>query len=202
MPQGDTGYNSQVPDKIREMIPILYDDVIRLHSVCDFYFSLFATEDNVGLMSEMALASFSIIEQSLRTDIVVTICRLADREKVSGHKTISFTAMQAECNTPGVEPLLTQFRDACASVKLYRNKHIGHNDREAKLEPAGEPIILLGKPTFDRILSLAGDLINTVYQHYTNSQLGVRAWQYGGADELLRCLSVARDKDNRDRNSA
>ena len=84
MPMNDPfGYIPKLPDNIRNIFMRLCQDVYSLRSKWEFYLELFDSKKNAELISELARASFQIIEESLRNDMIMAICRLSDPSQSS-----------------------------------------------------------------------------------------------------------------------
>jgi Magnesium chelatase, subunit ChlI len=71
------GYIASLPDDIRDVFMWLCQDMVALYRKWDFYLGLFGKPENHPIISFLPNA-FSVIEESLRTDITMAICRLSD----------------------------------------------------------------------------------------------------------------------------
>jgi hypothetical protein len=189
------GYDPALPEDIRKMFMWLYQDVAALHSKWIFYVELFSSEENTGLMSELARSSFHIIEESLRSDMTISICRLRDQVEYGRHRRLSLRTLVQHCGGIGnVDELLRDFLEACEPVHQYRNRRIAHNDLATTIEPHDNPLPGIGRGQIDRILELASAILNTIYQNYVDSELAfAHPMLIGGADALIHYLKAAKE---------
>ncbi len=73
-----TGNQERIPKEIRDASADLYDDVVMLHLKWRFYLELFCEPGNAQLLSKQSRAFFQIVEESLRADMLMALCRLSD----------------------------------------------------------------------------------------------------------------------------
>ncbi|MFO1433044.1 MAG: hypothetical protein U1F76_23545 [Candidatus Competibacteraceae bacterium] len=99
---------SQLPANIHKYFMQLYSDVVLLKNKWSFYLKLFGEEKNSGLLSELAPASFQIIEDSLRNDMIMVISRLADPPKSCGYENLSLEALIEQLDKTDIQPLCTE----------------------------------------------------------------------------------------------
>jgi hypothetical protein len=189
------GYFPILPEDIREIFMWLCQDVASLHLKWRFYLELFGSEDATRLLSELVLGSFKVIEESLRMDMAMSICRLSDPPATGRHENLSFRTLAEACDGIGsVSELLGCFLTACEPVRAYRNKRVGHNDLITVIKPNENPLPGIGKRQIDEILDLAGRILKAIYLHLVGSDSGLsfEPFVIGGADELLRLLRQAK----------
>lgn len=190
------GYNSLLPGDIREIFMWLCQDVASLHNKWHFYLELFTSEEDTGLLSELALGSFNIIEESLRNDMTMSICRLSDPPTTGKHKNLSLQTLSEECDhIDNVSKLLEAFLAACDPVRRYRHKRVGHNDLSTTIKPDENPLPGIGRRRVDEILELAGSILNVIYQDFVDSELAFQPFLIGGADALLYWLRLAKQAE-------
>jgi len=190
------GYDSLVPEKIRKILMWLCQDVASLHNKWHFYLGLFSGEDDTHLLSELALGSFNIIEESLRNDMTMLICRLSDPPTTGKHKNLSLQTLSEECDDiDNVSELLEDFLAACEPVRRYRHKRVGHNDLSTTIKPDENPLPGIGRRRIDEILGLAGRILNVIYQNFVDSELAFQPFLIGGADTLLHWLRLAKQAE-------
>lgn len=188
------GANPSLPEDIREIFIHLCQDVASLHYKWDFYQDLFAEPEDANLLSDMAGWAFQIIEESVRKDMAMAISRLSDPAESFGHENISLANLARRCpGVSGIDTILSNFQAACATVKKYRDKMIGHNDLKSRIEPHENPVPGIAKSDIDTILARAADLLNAVSRHYSDqSYVFDLMFPLGGAESLLHWLSVAK----------
>lgn len=133
------GYNSVVPEDIREMFMWLCQDVASLHNKWQFYVGLYSGEVDTGLLSELAPGSFSIIEESLRNDMTMSICRLTDPVETTGKPNLSLQTLAKSCeHIDGLSELLDDFLQACDPVRRHSTSSWGI---EISIQPSTRKII-------------------------------------------------------------
>jgi len=193
MPGDWFGYSSALPEEIREVFVWLCQDVAALQNKWGFYLELFSSEDNTGLLSDIAGSFFQAVEESLRNDMTMAICRLSDPPRSFGKTNLSLETLVRRCSgLPDIEGLLTEFQNACEPVLRHRNKRIAHNDLGTRIKPRDNPLPGIGRNEVDRILQLAGRILNVVYQHHTDGELCFRPWQIGGVEGLIYWLKAGK----------
>lgn len=188
------GYDPRLPDNIREVFMWLCQDIASLRNKWSFYLELFGSKGNTELLSELARASFQIIEESLRDDMTMAICRLSDPPQSMGKNNLSLPTLVhrfGELDTAA--ELLKDFLGACEPVRQYRNKRIGHNDLNTTIRPQDNPLPGIGRKHIDRIVQLAEQILNGIYQRFVDGELFFKSAHIGGADALIFWLKMAKD---------
>jgi hypothetical protein len=188
------GYDTRIPENIREIFMWLCQDVAALQSKWDFYLQLYSEEENTDLLSELASWSFNIIEESLRNDMTMAICRLSD-PSISMHKeNLSLAALVEKCkDIPGLETQLADFQEVCKPISNWRNKQVGHNDLHTRIHPRENPLPGISKPQIDEIIKRASDTLSVVAHRYVGGDLNFHTIAQGGAEDLVFWLKSGRD---------
>jgi hypothetical protein len=187
------GDNPVFPQDIRGIFMWLCQEIASLHMKWHFYLALYTGEEETRLLSELAPASFSIIEESIRRDIATSISRLCDPPRTMGKVNLSLQTLAEKCQElDGLCELLDEFLDACQPVLHYRHKLVAHRDLNTTLKPQDNPLAPIGRAQIETVLDLAGRTLNLVYWHFTAMELAFTPSLIGGADTLLYWLSVAK----------
>ncbi|MFC1946078.1 hypothetical protein ACFLW1_02635 [Chloroflexota bacterium] len=191
------GYSKQISKSFRIEFMWLCQEVESLVNEWDLYVGLFGSVENTEVLDEMAPGCFRIIEESLRDDMTMTICRLSDPSTDnSGNKNISMDILSGECiMIEGIPELLQDFAKACAQIEKVRNKLVAHNDMKVKVNPQDNILLGVGRKEIDIIVGLAIIILQKVYEHFTNSSIGFMPAYIGKADDLVNWLRSARDED-------
>jgi len=196
------GYDPKLPDNIREVFMWLCQDVAALRNKWSLYLELFGDKENTELLSELARASFQIIEESLRDDMTMAICRLSDPPQSMRKDNLSLTTLVHRLGEPdNATELLKDFLEACEPVRQYRNKRVGHNDLNTTIKPQDNPLPGIGRKHIDRIVQLAERILNLVYQRFVNGELFFEPAHIGGADALIFWLKMAKEYETTKRNA-
>jgi hypothetical protein len=182
------GYAPELPEDIRIVFQDLCHDIDSLHSKWQFYLDLFSDRDTINLLNDVAPASVQILEESLRSDITMSIFRLSDRD----HKNLSInTLVKKATKVQELKKLWEDFFSCCEPVRQYRHKRIGHNDLRSVLQPHDNPLPNISRPMIDSILSKATTLMNCVYHFYTRGEISFRSFDIGGGKDLVFWLKKA-----------
>lgn len=195
MSQDRFGSSDRIPEEIRDIGMRLCEDVTVLHTKWSLYLELFGSPENTALMSDLARAFFHTVEESLRNDLILSICRLSDPSRTLGGDNISFATLVAQCSDiPRVEDLLVAFQAACGPVRRYRHRHLGHNDLGSIIRPHVNLLPDVGRPELDQILQLAEGLLRAVYGHFSAGGLDFLSASVGGAEDLIHWLKTVRER--------
>jgi len=194
------GYNEKIPEEIRDACADLCDDVAMLHLKWRFYLELFQERENAQLLSNLARAFFQTVEESLRADMLMSICRLSDPSRSLARVNLSFAILLGKCaDLPKVDNLVTAFQAACGNVRLYRNRYIAHNDLGSVINLKENLLPGVGRSQIDEILRLAREILRTVYGHYANVDLAFQPAHSGGARELIDWIKQAQATEMKQR---
>lgn len=192
MARDESPSNDKIPAEIRDACADLFDAVVMLHVKWRFYRELFREPEHSRLLSNQTRAFFQIVEESLRSDMLMSICRLSDPSLSFARLNLSFAILRGKCaDLPKVDNLVTAFQAACGNVRLYRNRYVGHNDLESDINLKEELLPGVGPSQMDEILRLAREILRAIYGHYANVDLTFDPVHAGGARELITLLKTA-----------
>ena len=159
------GYSESIPEEIREIFMWLCQDVASLNDKWSIYKGLYSDSDITDLLTCIAKHTFATIEESLRADITMCICRLADPTSSCGYENVSFKALADSNLIPGnLSQLINEFIDLCRPVVLYRNKQIAHNDKNILLKPKENILPGISRSLIEEIVGKAGAILNLIIQ--------------------------------------
>jgi AbiU2 len=162
MAKGDFGQLDALPDDRRDIFMWLCQDVVALHRKWEFYLSLFGKSENYPIITILPTV-FSLIEESLRTDMTMAVCRLSDRNKTCGQENLNFRSLEDfYVQDAKLKQIVDAFVANCDVVRTHRNKLVGHSDKLARLTPQQVMIPQIKKSDMDAILKSAGEIINHV----------------------------------------
>jgi len=175
----------------------LCQDVTSLQSKWSLYLKLFSNQEDTMLLSELALGFFQVIEESLRNDMAMAICRLSDPPKSMGKDNLSLrTLVEQYDECASVSDLLKDFVAVCEPIRQYRNKRVGHNDLNTTINAKENLLPGIGRNQIDSILQLAGAILNAIYQQFVDGELYFMPFQIGGADDIIHWLKIAREYED------
>jgi hypothetical protein len=189
MARGRLDDGDRMPEEVLAICKGLCRDVAAVHRKWDTYLGLFASAEVAALLSDTAPGFFQVVAESLRNDIVHSICRLGDPSGSLGPDNPSLATLVARCHdVPRVEDLLTAFQAACGPVRLYRHRHLGHEDPGERIEPRDQLLPDVGRVRIDEILLLAGAVLSAVLRYESAGDPDLRPSTVGGVGELTRRL--------------
>jgi hypothetical protein len=200
MSHAELGADHRMPDEIREAWTALYQDVALLHLKWRLYVELYGSQESTALLSNLAQASFQAIRESLRTDMIVAICRLSDPPHMLGDEDLSLATLVGRCTkVPRLDALLTAFQSAAGAVRLLRNRRIPHHDPGSRVVPQEGPFPGIDRGQVDELLRLATAILKAIHGHYCNTELALAPTPVGGPEELINWLKAAwREHELRD----
>ncbi len=197
------GYSEKIPEGARDIFMWLCQDVASLHDKWTIYKGLYSDPAITDLITYIAKDTFRTIEESLRNDMTMSICRLCDPASSFGHKNVSFKALLE------LEKIQTIYRfdiegfiKTCDPVVQLRNKRVAHNDKNTLLNPKENLLPGISKSLIDRIVNTAGEVLNRILALYDNSEMGFESLAPGTVDTLVFWLREAKeysDKERRER---
>jgi hypothetical protein len=191
MDQHRPGHGDPMPDEVSEMSAALCRDVADLQLKWDTYLGLFESPEVADLLSDTAPAFFHLVAESLRNDIIRSICRLGDPSRSLGPDDPSLATLAARCDdVPRIEDLLTAFQAACGPVRRYRHRHLGHEDPGARIEPRSDLLPDVDRARVDEILLLAGGILKAIHRYYAEREPDLRPEPPGGVADLIVRLGM------------
>jgi len=188
------GYNENIPEEIREIYMWLCQDLASLFVMWNFYLGLFGNKEDLDILTDCARGSFKIIEEALRTSMVMAICRLNDPSFKYNNQNLSFERLVNKCqDVPEIHKLYTEFKKACKPFEIYRNKRYGHRDLSVVLDYEKDILKGIEKNQVEEVLSLANRIISSVAQFYTYTDFYFSGPIIGDAKSLLFWLKKGLD---------
>jgi AbiU2 len=185
MSEGKFGYIRSLPDDVREVFMWLCQDMVVLYRKWDFYLGLYGKPENYPIISFLP-QSFNVIEESLRTDITMAICRLSDPLEMRRQENLNFRSLEAFYDEDfALKKLVDEFVASCEPVRINRNKLVGHSDKVARLEPGRAMIPQIKKADIDLIIANAQAIIKHVAWEYAHQSYAFGLPGDGGADALV-----------------
>ena len=195
MSESEWCLSESVPDELRDPCRQLYSDVATLHHKWQLYRQLFSGFESTRILSRTAQACFQTIAESLRNDMITSICRLSDPEHTLGGDNLSLASLVAQCTkVPHLDSLLTAFQSAAGAIRRLRNRRIPHNDLSATIMPRESPFPSVDQSQVEEILRLAAAVLKAINRHYSSTELEFPAILCGGAGDLISRLTSARQE--------
>jgi len=187
------GYVDNMPEDIRDIFMWLCQDVASLNDKWRTYKGLYSDSSVTDLLNYTAKHTFQTIEESLRDDMTMSICRLCDPSSLCGYENVSFSALLSLKNIPNnIKKDIEEFLESCEPIKSLRNKRVAHNDKNTLLNPKENPLPGISRKQIDNIVGTAGDILNLVLLEYENSEMEFETFDQGTVEELVFYLRKAR----------
>src|SRR5271157_5696642 len=193
MAENPFGYCPELPEEHRPIFQALCQDLAMLHLKWDTYLTLFGPTGDAGVLSNID-GFLRTIEDSLRADMIMTICRLSDPEKSMGKDNLTFSRLPQ--HFPRITDLAARvevFNGACEPLRRQRDKLVAHNDLRTRLKPMENPLPGIGRAHIDQILSRADGILNHVLRHHADAEMWFVPHLIGGAKDLVYFLKVAQE---------
>ena len=198
MPRDQSPDRDELPAEIRDLGLRLREDLARLRLKWIYYRELFGSRESARLLDDTARACFQMVEESVRHDIVLSLCRLSDPSRTLGGDHPSFATLVAHCrDLPRVEDLLTAFQAACGPVRRYRHRDLGHNDPDATITPREHLLPDVDPSRIEEIFQLAGGILRAVFAHSSAGDALSESAHAGSAADLIHWLKEASARPGR-----
>jgi len=187
------GYSELLPENVREIFMWLCQDVASLHDKWSLYLGLYSDPETSDLLSELALSTFQIIEESLRSDMAASISRLCDKARWHGRERVSFKALSSHLrDMEGLDQMVEGFVKLCDPVVLYRHSRVGHNDLDTLIRPNENLSPGIARGLINEICEKAGAILNFVLGKYEDTEMGFETPHAGDADSLIYSFRLAK----------
>ncbi len=191
------GSCQDLPEDVQAIFQDLCEDLVSLHGKWQLYLDLFSDRETVDLLNDVAMASFQMLEESLRSDMTMSICRLTDPPQSCGKDNLSIKVLVDRLgHVRGLTALWDNFHACCNRVRDYRNKRVGHNDLHVALRPHDNPLPNVTRADIEAILAAGAELINHAYRDYVEGgELCFQPLHIGGGKDLVQCLKSGWEHD-------
>ena len=118
---------------IKDFFELLENEILFICFKWQIYTQLFgSSEENIELLNDFAPICFGIYQNALFDDVILSICRVADRSGEKGNTNLSLSKL---CDLIGDSDneQLKKIQELCAGLQKQRNKRIGHNDYRSSM---------------------------------------------------------------------
>ena len=187
----------QMPDDLREIYFAVRAEVAELNARWIVFKQLFATgQSRIGLFNSAAPAFFSMVHDSMRDGIFLSIVRLTDKARVAGKDKLSLSQLLAQTQkvvesnaTEPLKVLLGSIEKELDAMKTWRNKSGAHNDLRTVVQPQVHPLPKIMFDSVGIVLRLLSDFLNNIGQHFGYSHTDfANVIMMGDGDAIVRCL--------------
>lgn len=195
----------QMPDELREIYFAIRAEVVELNARWIVFKQLFATgQERISLFNSAAPSFFSMVHDSMRDGIFLSIVRLTEKPRVMGKDTLSLSQLLAQTQqvlkphaTEALKALLGSIEKERDAMKTWRNKSGAHNDLRTVVQPQVHPLPKIMFDSVGIVLSLLSDFLNDIGRHFGYSDTDfANVIISGDGDAIVRCLERAHEHRN------
>ncbi|WP_321528869.1 hypothetical protein [Sedimenticola selenatireducens] len=188
-----------MPYENRELFNAIEREFLQLRYRWGLFCQLFDSgQSNIDLLNKSGSNVFQLLQKLVIDDLMMSLCRLSDRNESMGHENASIRNMinrakenlSNETNSK-VQGLLSELDRHLKNISKLRNKALSHTDYEHALNPE-----LLPRPTYDElensvdvIRRILGALSSELY-NYSTSYVPLMPLGHDG-NKLLAVLTKA-----------
>jgi len=184
---------TSIPQEVEQ----LKNDLIWCRHFYNQYQKLFSMgAKRIELLNEIAPSFFRDIQRLLWDELIVSVSKLTDPYRQGKNKNLSLGILIQLAEEYkwefGKELIATvdAAHEAASIIREWRRKKVAHRDLKTALSK-GAQLENLDMPQIDKVLSLAGDAINLVYFHLTDSSWYWNKISPQDADALVYSLKMA-----------
>jgi len=164
-----------MPKEVATEWNAVWREVLNLHGQWTVYIELFGNEGHVTLMQETLPDVFGLIQTALRHEITMAHGRLLDPPKSMGKDNMSVARLletvkphcPADLNGR-LGKMLEHVRTHCAPMLQWRNKRVGHSDRQVALNLEADPLPNIERAEIEAGLEMLGGLVNEIDLYFND----------------------------------
>jgi len=167
-----------MPYENRELFNAIEREFLQLRYRWGLFCQLFDSgQSNIDLLNKSGSNVFQLLQKLVIDDVMMSLCRLSDRDESMGHENASIRNMinRAKKNLSNetnskVQGLLSELDRHLKNISKLRNKALSHTDYEHALNPE-----FLPRPTYDELENsvdvvrrILGALSSELYNYSTS----------------------------------
>ena len=193
--------DGQMPGELREIYFAIRAEMLELNARWIVFKQLFATgQERIGLFNSAAPSFFSMVHDSMRDGIFLSIVRLTEkrRDTLSLAQLLTQTQHVLESDaTEALKAMLGSIEKERDAMKTWRNKSGAHNDLRTVVQPHVHPLPKIMFDSVGTVLSLLNDFLNNIEQHFGYSHTDfANVIISGDGEAIVRCLEHAHEHRN------
>jgi AbiU2 len=158
-----------IPRGLQEKLDAVDREVVLLHFKWTYFRQLFGTEKGVAIINATASSIFSVIEEAMFADILLTLMRLVDPPKSSNRPNLSLRSLALDIPDRPLkeqfDALEIQIRAKTQDIKIWRDKKLAHNDLLRLLKQTA-PVPPIQIPELTEALSLIREAMNLIHSFF------------------------------------
>ena len=171
----------KIPLEIDELYTPLFNQVSHVHAQWSIYRQLYVSgPEIISLLKWSAGSFFGVVQHTLASEILLTICRLTDSKQTGfGNRARDNLSLDrlADCVDQGkfpglrdeIQKRLTQSRPICGFARDVRNKLLAHSDLSTSLRDRVAVVSQATTTNIDAALESIAHVMNAIPAHFDNS---------------------------------
>jgi len=185
------------PEPIQDIFEGLWQEVVSLHAQWKLYLDLYGDPEKIDLLNETVPSVFQVIEESVRTNMIVSFGRLTDasstgkKSNLSLDRLVKLLSEQAICEggfVRSAEKQLLDIKAQCEPLTRHRNLRVAHKDLNTAINYHENPLPGIGKLQVVQALKSIGDLMNSVQMYFEKCDTKYGCGIQRGTGKDLICL--------------
>ncbi len=199
-----------IPRALQEKLDALDREIVLLHFKWIYLKQLFGTEKHLAVVNATAPSAFSVIEEALFNEILLSLMRLVDPVGSKHQMNLSLRSLLEDIPDEKlrdqVAALEKQIREKVTDIKTWRDKKLAHNDL-LRLLKKSDPVPPIQIFELTAAMQLVRKAMNLIYQFFSQPHVlyDQCVTQKDGNDLIfylnygLECWREDREKRNFDR---
>jgi hypothetical protein len=181
---------TKIPDPAREVYVEISNEVVWLHARWIVYRQLFATsERRIDLLNQAAASVFYVVQTTLISDTIITLCKLTDGAQTGKHHNLTLAQLLNRLRpiaparlVHGLEGMLSDIDQRCAPFRLHRNKQLAHFDLSTALASTANMLPGITNEMIESAMQQIAAFLNRIQGHYDDTDTGYDHFIMHGTD--------------------
>jgi hypothetical protein len=162
-----------MPPDLQKKLDAIDLEVRNLYFKWKFFSQLFTDPDRVSILNATAGSLFQSIEDSMLSDILLSIMRLTDPPKSVGQENLSFASLIQEIPNGSLRTEVSKLSDVVKGktrdIRTWRDKKLSHNDLGKALGSFSLPPIQ--KKDLTDTLELIPRMMNLIHGYFSDTEV-------------------------------
>jgi hypothetical protein len=182
---------------LAELYKGLHPQVLQAHVRWAQFLALFTvSDDRTQFIFRVAPWFFRLVQDTFRDDAFISLSRLTDRSQTAGKANLTLESLVDAAEASGqsalasaARALLAQLLVQVESIRIWRNKWLGHTDLAAGLASPPLPTAKVQRGDIDEALRLTREIMGLFAAHQGQLRYGYDSViVIGDAKDLLKAL--------------
>ena len=187
-----------------ELYDILSNQVTWIHLKWKEFRTLFGTSpERIAFLNEAAPAFFGDLQDVLRNDVLLHLCRLTDPLESAGKPNLTIARLFPLISNDGLrgkaEELFKVVKDKTRFAREWRNRRLAHREFPVAVEVVARSLTPGSRQEVEEALAAIRGVMNCIEVHYQKSTVLYEhsIEELGGVDALLKCLEKGVEEKRR-----